>query len=132
MQYDEFIHRVQERTDLADEDTAVRVTEAVLGTLGECLYRTERRKLGAQLPKQLRASLYSVQSPENTRQDTERFSLEEFYNRIRARADIGGRDTEPYTRAVLAVLQEAVSAGEIADVMDKLPAEYSTPFQQQA
>jgi uncharacterized protein (DUF2267 family) len=47
MQYEEFIQRVQERADLGSREEAVRATEAVLGTLGERLYRTERDDVAA-------------------------------------------------------------------------------------
>ena len=53
--------------------------------LGERIYRTEQDKLAAQLPKELREYLSSRAQPETMRGDTDRYSLEEFYNRVSAR-----------------------------------------------
>lgn len=124
MRYDDFIQQVRRRTDLESDDRAVEVTHAVLGTLGECLYRTERDKLAAELPKELKAVFFAERSPENRRQDVERYRLEEFFNRVRARADTGGRETETCTGAVFSVLREAVSAGTMDAVLNALPDEY--------
>ena len=124
MRYDEFIQRVQARAGLDTEDEAASVTNAVLGTLGECLYRTERDKLAAELPKELKETLFLERDRENRRQDTERYRLEEFFNRVRARAEVGGRQTETCTRAVMAVLREAVSTGTMDEVQASLPGEY--------
>lgn len=125
MRYDDFIRRVRRRADLDTDGEAMTIANAVLATLGECLYRTERDKLSAELPKELKEALYAERPRENRRQDTERFRLEEFFNRVRARADTGGRETEQCTIALLAVLREAVSPGTITEIADALPDEYS-------
>jgi uncharacterized protein (DUF2267 family) len=132
MQYDQFIEHVQTEADLSDTDAAARITDVVLATLGESLYRTKCRELGAQLPTRLHEALFAIQDPENARQDVEHVSREEFLNRVRARAEIGGRETEAYTRAVLSVLAEAVSDGALQDVLRALPAEYDALFSQPA
>lgn len=129
MRYDDFIRRVRRRADLDTDEEAITVTKAVLATLGECLYRTERDKLTSELPRELTDALYAEQPRENRRQDTERFRLEEFFNRVRARGDIGGRQTEKCTMAVLAVLREAVASGTMAEVMKELPGEYDALLQ---
>lgn len=129
MRYDDFIRRVRQRAELDTDEEAMSVTNAVLATLGECLYRTERDKLTSELPKELTEVLYAERTRENRRQDTERYRLEEFFNRVRARADIGGRETEQCTMAVLAVLREAVAPGTMAGIMDELPDEYRALLQ---
>ncbi|HEX6387556.1 MAG TPA: DUF2267 domain-containing protein [Anaerolineae bacterium] len=128
MQYDEFMDRVQERADLDSRDDAALITEVVLATLGERLYRTEAAELAAQLPKELQGHFFARQPPENTRQDTDRFSLEEFYNRVSARADVNYSQAQKLTRAVVAVLQEAVTPGEWQDALSTLPSEYGELF----
>ena len=128
MQYQEIIDRVQQRAGLDTPADAENVTKAVLATLGECLYRTERHNFKSQLPKELQSALYERRPPENARQA--RVPLEAFYNRVRARADIGFPAAIAQTKAVIAVLQEAVSAGEWADVMDELPSEYNALFEE--
>lgn len=131
MQYNEFIEQVQQRANLGNPADAERIVEATLGTLGELIYRTERHDLAAQLPQRFQDIFYAYQPPENTRADTQTYSLEEFYHRVQSRA---GRNSYPTTikeaKAVVSVLEEAVSAGEIDDVRAVLPAEYGGLFEQ--
>lgn len=129
MQYDAFIQRIQEYADLETQAEAVALTKAVLATLGERLYRTERDELAAQLPNGVKEFLFAERDRGNTRQVVQRFSLEEFYNRVSARAEIGRPDAIRQAKAVMAVLQEAVSAGEVQDVMAELPDEFTELFQ---
>jgi uncharacterized protein (DUF2267 family) len=127
MRYDEFVTRVRERAGLG-RDEAVRSTEATLATLGERLYRTERENLAAQLPNELKEDLFKQVDSEVTWRDVDRFSLEEFYIRVSARAEVGYPDAVKQAQAVVAVLREAVSAGEIEDVLAELPEEYGELF----
>lgn len=129
MEYVEFISRVQKYGGLKNLDEAVRLTEAVLETLGERLYRTESLDLGAQLPKELKKFIFEKQPPEQNRDEVKRFSLEEFFNRVRARAKIGYPDAIKQSKVVIAVLQEAVSAGELEDAIEELPEEFNKLFQ---
>lgn len=128
MDFDTFIDRVEEQGSFTDRDEAVRVTEATLATLGETIYRTERSNLGAQLPKPLAHALVAVQDPENSRHDVEPFQLDEFYNRVSDRSGVGNDDAEAYVPVVMGVLQEAVSDGEIEDLVNELPDEYRALF----
>jgi uncharacterized protein (DUF2267 family) len=123
MTYEEFIERVQEQADLT-RDEASQATRVTLATLGERIYRTEREDLAAQLPPQLGAQLSERQPGEVTRQDVDRFPLEEFYNRVSGRLDIGFPQGKRRAQVVVAVLQEAVSPEQMAAVREALPAEY--------
>ncbi|MGH8009036.1 MAG: DUF2267 domain-containing protein, partial [Candidatus Binatia bacterium] len=109
---------VQERAGLRSRDTAVQVTAATLETLGERLSKTEREKLAAQLPRALQPYLFRRHSLDAF----EAFSLEEFYNRVRARTDVGYPDAVKQAQAVVAVLQEAVSPGEVKYIFSELSA----------
>lgn len=129
MEYIGFISRVQKYGGLESFDDAVRFTEAVLETLGERLYRTESSDLAAQLPKGLKKFIYEKQPPEQSRNEVKRFSLEEFYNRVCARARVGYPDAVRQSKAVMTVLQEAVSAGELEDIKNELPHEFHKLFQ---
>jgi len=128
MQYNEFMERVQERANLDSQEDAARITEVVLATLGERLYRTEAAELEAQLPKELKGHFFARQPPENTRQDTDRFQLEEFYNRISARTDVNYSQAKKLTKSVMSVLREAVTPGEWQDALSTLPSEYAELF----
>lgn len=50
--------------------------------------------------------------------------LEEFYNRVAARSDVGYPAAIKHSQAVIQVLQEAISRGELRDVLRELPDEY--------
>jgi len=128
MHYEEFIQKVQERGGFKSKEDAVRVTHAVLGTLGEKIYRTEERQLAAQLPKELKQAFYQYQPVERGRADLGNYTVEEFYNRVKARAEIGFQEAKLHTKVVIGVLKEAVSAGEIDDVVRELPEEFRPLF----
>ena len=53
-----------------------------------------------------------------------RFNLEEFYNRVAARSEVGYPAAIKHSQAVIQVLREAVSRGELRDVLRELPDEY--------
>ena len=128
MQKEEFLDKVQDYIGLDSEDEALQMTEIFLATLGEWLYRTEARKLAAQLPKEFQDFLFKEQKPETTRAETVGYPLEEFYIRIKARADISFPEGVRIAKAVAQVLEEAVSPGELEDVSQKLPDDFKELF----
>lgn len=129
MQAEEFFQRVQDYAGLDTSEEAQQVTEAVLSTLGERIYRTEQADLAAQLPRGIKEFLVTKQPPENTPGDVQRFTLEEFYSRVGARSGVRYGQAIDRTHAVMAVLQEAVSPGQIADIQQELPDEFRKLFQ---
>lgn len=128
MQYAEFVERVMENAEFASRDQAERVIMQSLGTFGERIYRTKRDYLAAQLPTRLKQYLYSRAEPETTRGDTARFFLEEFYNRVSARAEVGFPEVINQSRAVMAVLKQAVTQPVIDEVLSDIPDEYGELF----
>jgi uncharacterized protein (DUF2267 family) len=126
MQYQEFVQRVQSKADLSSHEEALHTINTILATLGERLYRTERQKLTAQLPAELKGFLSERMTGEATRQDIDRFPLEEFYNRVSARLDISYDQAAEQSQAVMSVLQQAVSPDQIRAVKDTLSADYET------
>jgi len=125
MEYKELIQRVQDAAELATPQQARTVTEVVLGTLGELLPPTERRHLATQLSKPLKDSVNRwVERPPRELTRPHRFSLEEFYHRVAARSDRGYPRAVRCSQAVLGILQEAISPGELDDIFRKLPPEY--------
>lgn len=132
MRYHEFIERVQTTGELSDQDEAVRATRATLATLGERIYRTERDNLAAQLPDDLKAYLHEQVGSRATQRDVEHFSLQEFYNRVGARSDVTYKHAIKRAKAVMTVLQEAVSAGQLSDVRANLPEAYDELFEEPA
>lgn len=122
MQFDDFITRVQEHARLHSREEAITITKAVLETIGERLDRKVRNGVEAQLPNELKEFLL-VRAERG-----DQYDLEEFYNRVGARADLKYAEATERTRQVLAVLREAVPGGEIEDILEDLPPEYATLF----
>lgn len=131
MRHHEFIDRVFKRADLDSRDEADRATEATLSTFGERIYRTERDNLAAQLPDPLKRYLRKRVDPGATERDIEHFTLEEFYDRVGARAGVRYTPAVERTQAVMSVLQEAATQGILDDIFSKLPNEYDQLLAQQ-
>lgn len=121
MKYAKFLDQVKQRTGLSSQEEVLLMVQATLETLGERLEKAEREKLAAQLPDPLKEILLG-------RQVTDRYDLEEFYNRVSARGEFGYPEAVRGSRAVMAALQEAVSKGEIGDILSELPEEYRELF----
>ena len=126
MQFDDFITRVQEQARLDTREDSTAVTRAVLETLGERLDRKVRNGLEAQLPNELKEFLLA------RKELTDQYGLEEFYNRVRARADLTYIDAAECTRQVFAVLREAVAGGEIDHIRENLPPTMANSLLEQA
>lgn len=121
MHYHDFLEKVRRAANIETIQDSQLAVEATLATFGERLTRTEKFELGAQLPKELKAFLGEMG-------DVERFSLEEFYNRVAARADLGRPDAVKRSRVVMMVLMEAVTDGLLKPIRERLPAEYNELF----
>lgn len=121
MQYDDFIDRVQQRAGLTSQQEAVDAIRATLETLGERLSRMETRQLATQLPKDLRAYFHP-------KHESQVFPVDEFFNRVSARAHVRRAEAVAEARAVIGVLREAVAAGEIEDVRLELAPGYDALF----
>ena len=122
MHYAAFIDRVQRRAGCDSQEEAVRATHATLETLGERLSPREARQLAAELPHELRA--YVLQRPAH-----QPFALEEFFHRVSARAGVRWHQAVSHARAVITVVGEAVSAGELEDVRTELAPDYDALFE---
>jgi|SRR6266508_1967490 len=125
MQFDDFIHRVQEQARLGTRDEAISITKAVLETLGERLDRKVRNGLESQIPNELKNFLLARE------EDADRYNLREFYNRVGARADLKYQGAVERTRQVFSVLREAIPEGEIQDILESLPSEYEALFEKE-
>lgn len=121
MNFDEFVGQVQSRARLASEGEAIRAIRATLEVLSQRLAGGESRDLAAQLPTELGTYIHSGTG--------ERFDLDEFFRRVSAREGVDLPESVHHARAVIAVLQEAVSRGEIEDVRSQLPAEFDPLFE---
>jgi uncharacterized protein (DUF2267 family) len=125
MKHDEFIGRVQHYARLASRGDAERATRATLETLGERLAGGEPKDLASQLPPEIGAHLLHGFAGAG-----ERFSLDEFYRRVSEREGEDLPKAAFHARAVIRVLNEAVSKGEINDILAQLPPEFDRFFQE--
>lgn len=124
MKHDEFIGQVQARARLSSRGDAERATRATLETLAERLSGGEPKDLGAQLPKEIGRYLMSPEVAQ-----AERLTLDDFFNRVSDREGVDLPIAVHHARAVVSVLTEAVSSGEIQDVRGQLGEEYSPLFE---
>jgi uncharacterized protein (DUF2267 family) len=124
MKHDEFIGQVQHRAQLGSRGQAERATRVTLETLAERLAGGEAKDLAAQLPLEIGEHLTDQWSAIG-----ERFSLEEFFRRVSLREGVDLPDAIFHARAVIEVLSEAVSKGEMDDVRAQLPAEFDRLFE---
>lgn len=128
MQYDEFISRVQEYANLDSPDDARRLTEVFLSALGEPLGATETTQLTSELPKELKAAVTANKPRETAASDVFKYDLEEFYNRIKGRLDVPYHEGVRQAQAAARVLKEAVSSGQINDIVQELPDGWNALF----
>lgn len=121
MNHDEFVDLVKHRARLDTDSDALRTIEATLTTLSERIGMDEAQELAAQLPSGIKENL-------THRQPQKSFGLDEFYNKVSIRSSVGFPEVERQARAVISVVSETVSAGEIDDVLARLPEEYIPLF----
>lgn len=131
MKLEEFIEQVQERTHLSSKIEADRATRAALETLAECLSKKERYDAAAQLPRGL--ALYLEQpflgpgnqpSPRNQGNCT----LDEFFQRMGIREGVPPATAREHAHAVISILINALSRGEVEDIHRQLPMEFYFEF----
>jgi len=128
MQNHEFTSEVQQRigAESSDETTAA-VTRAVLQTLADHLAGNAPAKLAAQLPEEIGALI--TEHKNDPEAEGEGFGVEEFIRRTATRGGTEDLDAaKNHAVAVLAVLREAISAGEFDKMRGTLPEEYDALF----
>ena len=123
MQTQQFLGQVQNKARLATLGEAMRATRATLETLAERLGPDESRHLAAQLPHEIQIFLSDSGTPM-----PERFSSDEFLQRVCEREGRALPESTQHARAVMDVLTEAVSLGETTDVLARLPDDYRRLF----
>ena len=112
-----FIKRVAELGGF-DKTVAERVVRATLLNLGTRLDPGEAHDLASQLPQSIGACLEHDWR-------AERFPPREFVRRVVCVVPLSSEQGESAVRSVFKVLGEAVSEGEIKDVLHQLGANYT-------
>jgi uncharacterized protein (DUF2267 family) len=118
VKYDEFVDRVAERAGLSDRAEAERTAVTVLQELCDRITGDEAWDLLAQLPAQLKQAV--IISPAALP-----MPAEEFVERVARELEISPEETRVRTRAVFGTLREAVSWGELEDVLMQLDPDYA-------
>ncbi len=126
MKHDEFIGQVQHRARVASRGEAERAAQATLQTLCERLAGGEAKDLASQLPPQLADYALSGFAGAG-----ERFSLDEFFRRVSDREGVNLPQAVQHAKAVMGVLQTAVTMGEVNDIRSQLPPEYNRLFEEE-
>jgi uncharacterized protein (DUF2267 family) len=123
VQYEEFLNKVQDRIGPAQPEEARRAIIATLETLGERISGGESSDLAEQLPEELKEPLRQAS------EDNEEFSLDEFLKRVGERENIDTDEAREHVSAVMTVLKEAVSGGELDNIRAQLPQEFEPLFE---
>lgn len=121
MRYDQFLATVTDRGEYRSAEEAERATLAVLGLLGRRLTEGEAKDLAAQLPATL-ADVLTEAGP------AEAFGVEEFLRRLAAEVNGSEQTARWDASAVLSTVADAVSGGELNQVLSQLPAAYAELF----
>lgn len=123
MRYDEFVARVQELGSIEEREATERVTKVTLGQLARLLEPGEAQNLASQLPDGLKRPVLDAAD------DQAEMKLDDFFEEVRKAS---GADMytvgERRARAVIEVLGESITRGEIQDVFNQLPGEFLELF----
>ena len=123
MQFEVFLGQVQNRARLGSLAEAERAARATLEILAERLTATETDHLAAQLPEGIAHYLRYRQEV------VERLEPQEFLRRISEREGVDLPAAIFHARAVLDVLGEAVSRGQMDHIRAQLPEEFGRLFE---
>jgi uncharacterized protein (DUF2267 family) len=124
LQYSRFLRRVEDQiaANRSVSDTrraAENAITATLETLNERISGGEARDLAAQLPQEIQPALRPKA------EEAEGFLLEEFHRRVAEREGVDIETARIDASAVMRVLREAVTPGELDDVMAQLPEDFN-------
>ena len=123
MQYEEFIERVRQQAGFDSFSEAETATRNTLTTLGEYLVGGEGLDLASQLPQGLAEHLR--REPPNRAMV---HSFPDFLQEVGEREETNTDEALAHARAVVSVLQEAVSDGEMEDVRRPVPERVRSPL----
>lgn len=122
MKHHEFVAKVRDRGGYGDQAEAERVTRTVLGLLAQRLAGGEAKDLAAQLPAPLQDAVLG------TAAGGEAFGVEEFLRRLAERVGGTSETARRDAGAVLSTVAEAVSGGEVNQVLTQLQSGYAALF----
>jgi uncharacterized protein (DUF2267 family) len=125
MEHDEFIGQLQSRARLASRGEAEVAARATLQTLSERISDGLFQNLVSQLPK----GIGDYPPTDLDLRDTgDRFSYDEFLDRVAEREGVRKQDAAFHARCVLEVVDEATTGALMAKVREQLPTEFNALF----
>jgi uncharacterized protein (DUF2267 family) len=119
----DFLTRVRERAHVDSREAALQASRATLMILSERLKGGEPLHLAAQLPPEIARFLHTEHAGSG-----QRLSVDEFVRRVSELEGVDPDTAREHARSVIEVLYEAVSEGEMDDVVAQLPADYRQVF----
>jgi uncharacterized protein (DUF2267 family) len=122
MNHDAFLGEIQHRLELATKGEAMQTTRLVLTTLGERIGEGEASDLAAQLPMEIDRHL-------TVPMGGQQFSYQAFLERIAEQTNTDKSTAQFHAQAVIALVDECVAGGEMAQVRAQLPDSYEPLFE---
>ena len=123
MKYDGFLAHVRERGEYRDQKEAADVTSAVLEVLAQRISPGEVKDLASQMPGPLGQVLHQATPPQ-----AQSFGIEEIYRRVAERTNARPRTAQWDASAVLTTVADAVTGGELNQILSQLPSSYAVLF----
>lgn len=123
MKYDEFLAKVRDRGEYADNQEADQVSGIVLARLGERLATGEAKDVAAQLPVELQPPLLQTEATPPARS-----GIHEFLCRLAGDLNATEETARWDASAVLTTLAEAITGGQLNQILSQLPAEFAVLF----
>lgn len=120
MNRDEFLAKVRELGEYADRAETERATRAVLGLLGQRL-GDEAKDLAAQLPGDLADAVLTEGAAES-------YGEAEFLRRLASELGATEETARWDASAVLTTVAEAVTGGQLNQILTRLPSGYAELF----
>ncbi len=113
------IRRVMARVGFADPEEADRAIRSVLFALTDTVSHDEVHDMASQLPKEYKDL---VMGRLGERRPVQPMAWSDLVSRVKSELGLETREAaEQVTRSVFATLKDAVSPGEIEDVLQELP-----------
>ncbi len=118
MQYEEFVGKVEERIQSPRPGEAEQAVISTFETLGERISGGEASDIAEQLPEELAKPLRRASG------NAEGFGLDAFFGRVAEKEGTDVGEATEHASAVMAVLGQAITDGELQHVRAQLPEEF--------
>jgi len=124
MRYEEFMAKVRDRGEYTGIEEADGVTRTVLARLGQRLAGGEAKDLAAQLPVELQDVLLDISAAGQA----DAVGIHQFLRLLAVELTATEETARWDASAVLSTVAEAVSGGQLNQILSQLPSEYALLF----